>query len=532
MADKTRTARPRRTRGTSLKAKASRKRKPRTHGAATGRRAPGTRRAKPAGLKPKAAKPAVRSRRRTHRKASPSSRKRGAPSSAIRRELEQRTAELALIHRIQEGIAAGLDFRSIVDLVGDQLRELFDTGNVGIRWRDGATGLVHYLYEYEHGVRIRPAPTPVNPEGPVAKAMARRKPLVVNTLAESKALGITALPGTDQSLSSVFVPIVVTDRLAGGIVLEDYEREHAFGAAEVQLLSTVAAGIGVALQNARHADETQRLLKETEQRNAELAVINSIQKGISEKLDFQAIIDLVGDKLREVFATGDIGIRWHNAEANRMLCVYDYEHGVRLDLPAMNPTPIWQILLKTRRPIVTRNRTEAEALGIAAIPGTDSSLSSVRVPIIGSDRVLGSIILESFEREDAYGEAEVRLLSTVAASMGIALENARLFDETQRLLTKRSNAQRNLRSSTACRKDSHRSSRFRRSTISSAGKSERSSLPTSSRLRSMTLLPTGFTSCTSSITASASDRSRVLPAGLRGMFWPLGRRWYSTPPRT
>jgi GAF domain-containing protein len=56
----------------------------------------------------------------------------------------------------------------------------------------------------------------------------------------------------------------------------------------------------------------------------------------------------------------------------------------------------------------------------------------VWVPIIGSDRVLGAVQLENHEREHAFGESEVRLLQTVAASMGVALENARLFDETQR----------------------------------------------------------------------------------------------------
>ena len=39
--------------------------------------------------------------------------------------------------------------------------------------------------------------------------------------------------------------------------------------------------MGVALENARLFDETQRLLKETEQRDAELAVINSIQQGMA-----------------------------------------------------------------------------------------------------------------------------------------------------------------------------------------------------------------------------------------------------------
>ena len=68
----------------------------------------------------------------------------------------------------------------------------------------------------------------------------------------------------------------------------------------MRLLETVASRMGVALENARLFDETQRLLKETEQRAAEMAVINSIQQGIAGELDFQAIVDLVGDKLREV----------------------------------------------------------------------------------------------------------------------------------------------------------------------------------------------------------------------------------------
>ena len=93
---------------------------------------------------------------------------------------------------------------------------------------------------------------------------------------------------------------------------ENYERENAFGDADVRLLTTLAASMGVALENARLFAETQRLLDETQQRNAELAVINSVQQGLAAQLDFQGIIDLVGDKLREVLHTGDIGIRMYD----------------------------------------------------------------------------------------------------------------------------------------------------------------------------------------------------------------------------
>src|SRR5690348_5185965 len=61
--------------------------------------------------------------------------------------------------------------------------------------------------------------------------------------------------------------------------------------------------------------------------DAQLAIINSIQQGLASKLDSRAIVDLVGDKLREVFKTPDLGITWYDEAANRVHFLYTYEHG-------------------------------------------------------------------------------------------------------------------------------------------------------------------------------------------------------------
>src|SRR6476661_4032173 len=111
---------------------------------------------------------------------------------------------------------------------------------------------------------------------------------------------------------------------------------------------------------------------------------------------------------------------------------YDFEHGVRLTIPPAPPLKTsWDTLVSRREPRV--HDTQAEVAAVGVVPGTDTSLSVASVPIIGSDRVIGGITIESFEREYAFSESDVRLLMTVASSMGVALENARLFDETQRL---------------------------------------------------------------------------------------------------
>ena len=99
------------------------------------------------------------------------------------------------------------------------------------------------------------------------------------------------------------MPLIAGDEVTGVISLQNLDREHAFTEADVRLLQTLANSMSVALENARLFAETQRLLNETQHRAAELAVINSVQEGLVAELDFQGIIDLVGDKLREVLHT-------------------------------------------------------------------------------------------------------------------------------------------------------------------------------------------------------------------------------------
>jgi signal transduction histidine kinase/DNA-binding response OmpR family regulator len=362
---------------------------------------------------------------------------RAPPKSKARSRADRLAAELALIQRIQQGMAARLGFQAIVDLVGDTLREMFDSEDLSIRWWNPEADTVVQLYSVEHGKHLsRGPPVKVPPTNkPLMRILREGVGAYLGTRQEQLAAGVgTATPGTDWCLSIIGAPIRGAERVLGIIVIENHEREHAFGNAELQALTTIGATLGTALENVRLLEETQRLLNETEERNAELAVINSIQLGISGSLDFQGIVDLVGDKLREVLRVEDIGIQWFDVPNDRLLILYAYEHGKRLDLAPMKLPDSARRFIRTREPELYRTAAEQIAAGLGAVQGTHQSLSNVVVPIIGSDRVLGILAMENYERENAYGEAELRLLQTVAGSLGVALENVRLFNETQEAL--------------------------------------------------------------------------------------------------
>ena len=349
------------------------------------------------------------------------------------KEIEQRNAELAVIDSIQQGLVAELDFLAIIDLVGDQLRAVLGVGDLSILWWDGLSDEIQVSYSYEHDVRLSPRPIRLRPGRAMWRILHGREVLVVRTRAELEPMGFTLVPGTDQCRSCIGLPILGSTRAVGALIVENHERDGAFGEPEVRLLSTIAASMGVALENARLFAETQRLLKETERRNAELAVINSIQQGIAGSLSFRAIVELVGDKLREVLRIDTIGIRWYDHATRTAHFLYEIERGTRVTMaPVTTSEARWNEVTSDRSAIVRNTAAEVAAAGVA--PGTECSLSTVTAKIVAGDRVVGVVVAESFEREYAFGPDEIRLLQTIVGEMGVALENARLFDETQRLL--------------------------------------------------------------------------------------------------
>jgi GAF domain-containing protein len=251
--------------------------------------------------------------------------------------------------------------------------------------------------------------------------------VLINDHAEERVaeFGMKVTPGTEFTKSLVFVPMIVADKVRGMVSLQNVDKENAFSESDVRLLQTLANSMSVAIENARLFDETQSLLKETEQRAAELAIINSVQQGVSSNLDFQTIIDLVGDKLREIFKTGDIPSIVRR-QGTGMECTF-------MNMASLDPAAAKQAVSKAPPKMIETTaivvNTQAESIDMfgPAIPGTDKSKSMVRVPIIGSDRIVGSI---SIENSSAIGFSESTCACCNRRLIDGRFENARPFDET------------------------------------------------------------------------------------------------------
>ena len=185
----------------------------------------------------------------------------------------------------------------------------------------------------------------------------------VGTVAEQAAAGAVDVGGSDTQ-SWLGVPITGASRVIGVLGLENLEA-NAYTESDERLLGTVASSMGVALENARLFDETKHLLAETEQRNAELAVINDIGVALADQLEFGAIVDAVGERLWAMFGSDDMVIGIYDPATNLISYPYERDSGKRVlqSEPIERGVGLTSIVLDTKRALRFGSRADQEANG-------------------------------------------------------------------------------------------------------------------------------------------------------------------------
>ncbi len=179
-----------------------------------------------------------------------------------------------------------------------------------------------------------------------------------------------------------------------------------------------------------------------EQRSVELALINSVQEGLSSKYEMQAIYDLVGDKLRDTFNAQVVMISQYDSITKKIYHHYAIERGQHLQIPGWSPIDVSRYrVVQTKKPfmingqeIIDLSDPSMHISPMALVPGTEVPKTWLGVPLLVGNQVRGIVSLQNLDIENAFTNSDINLLTTLTNSMGQSLENARLFDETQRML--------------------------------------------------------------------------------------------------
>lgn len=228
--------------------------------------------------------------------------------------------------------------------------------------------------------------------------------------------------------SELAVPIRLGERVIG-VVNAESVRAHAFNAADERLLATVAGQLAIGIERIRllEAERAQRRLADS----LRLAGV-----AISATLDFDTVLGRLLEHIGAVvpYDTGNVMlVEGDRARVARSRGYDHYGAGTARAIAELSfdidDTPNLRRMAESTQPLVISD-TDADPDWVHLEP-TAHIKSWVGAPIQWHGRLIGFFSMDKTER-GYYRREHAERLSAFAGQAALALENARLFDESQR----------------------------------------------------------------------------------------------------
>ena len=219
--------------------------------------------------------------------------------------------------------------------------------------------------------------------------------------------------------SHICVPLKFRDRVLGVmdlLLVGTYQPSTA----ERQLFASIGSQIGVAIENAQlHQDVARQL--QIEQR------LNEVAEKITSELELDRILPKVLQIAEELVGADGGVIALLDRESN--LIGYPYLHNLPLDLANVTVPKGGGLageVMATGHPAVIEDyQTYAGAIPAFVEAGVTSIIA---VPIVSGDQLFGALSLVTLDEAKRFSDRDVAILAGIGRQSGIAIENARLYE--------------------------------------------------------------------------------------------------------
>jgi signal transduction histidine kinase/DNA-binding response OmpR family regulator len=158
--------------------------------------------------------------------------------------------------------------------------------------------------------------------------------------------------------------------------------------------------------------------------------VNSISKALASQLDADDLIKLVGDQLKDLFKANIVYLALLNKKTKTIN--FPYQYGDVMQPLKLGEGLTSKIIITGEPLLINRDKDVTEVanqLGVKRVGLRAASYLGVPIPV--GDEIIGVLSVQSTEHENSFNENDMRLLSTIASSVGVALRNATLFEDVK-----------------------------------------------------------------------------------------------------
>ena len=212
-------------------------------------------------------------------------------------------------------------------------------------------------------------------------------------------------------------PLRRGETVLGVLTVSDTRAPNRFGQDDLDVLERLAALAGIALENVRLYESERRSARD-ERLRAQISAAVARLRSVSQ------LCAAVMRELSLVLGYGHVSI----------FLMQDGELHLQSQIGYETPYLIMTLEMGINGRVARTGKPELVENGLEDpdfLPASDELLSQVCVPLSGRDGVLGTISVES-DGNPPMGSQDLEMLTAIAATVSVALENALLHDDAKR----------------------------------------------------------------------------------------------------
>ena len=355
------------------------------------------------------------------------------------RNQQRLRTELALINQIGHHLISTLDLNQVQATALEEVRSLLDVMSCSLWLFDTETGdLVCQQVagpgrDHIRGWRLKPG------QGIVGWVAQHSEPLLIHdTWNDPRHYGridqTTGLP----IRSTLCLPLQTKQKSLGALQLVDKEI-GSFTHSDLLLLEPVATATAIAIENAQLYQQAQQEIAERKRaekallsRNLELDRLYRASDSLlaSTTPDIKNMAQSIVQTVQKEFAKANCSLVLIDTETNRLnrvAALGPYAAAVSQSRLSLDGSGLIAEAVRTGHTFNTGDVQNEPGY----VPGWQLARSELTVPLKIDERVIGAIDVQSAD-VDAFNQDDERLLSHFADRAALALQSARLFNETQR----------------------------------------------------------------------------------------------------
>jgi len=321
-------------------------------------------------------------------------------------------ADVAYLMQLADALNTTLDLETLLKRTAELVQAVIPYRIFAILLVNDRTREMRVRFQIGHTMQVERLHIPMG-KGVAGQVALTRQPVLLNDVTTAEYYTEV----NPEVRSELAVPLIAKNRLIGVLDIES-EQAGYFRPEHLRLLTLTASRIAQAIENAR-------LYARVSRQAQTLTVLNEIAAELTSILELDPLLERVGQLLRRLIDYQMFSILLLDEKGETLITRYAWRFG-SAHAPMRN-VPITSglvgVAVREWR-MVNVPDVSQDARYVAENPETRSELI---VPLFHKGRIIGVLDLEH-TRVGFFNEEHERVLTTLAAQVAVAIENARLYE--------------------------------------------------------------------------------------------------------